>query len=76
MGLLARFDAPVFISDFNSISGQFETWHRAVSSWFDTSIRKDTPQAAAAPFQFYSPTPFDPGGNPIVGQTTLLASAA
>ena len=62
MGILQRFDPPAFLPDFNTIPGQLEAWHRAISKWFDVSIETDRPLVSGGTFQFYNPARFDPGG--------------
>jgi len=61
MSLLERFDPPAFLPDFNSIPGQLEAWHRAVSSWFDAVVEIER-ETIGAPPQYYNPAVFDPGG--------------
>jgi hypothetical protein len=61
MGLLERFEPPAFLPDFNTIPGQLEAWHRAVSSWFDAVVEMERATIGAAP-QYYNPASFDPGG--------------
>jgi hypothetical protein len=65
MGALQRFDPPAYLSDFNSIPGQLEAWHRAVSNWFEVSIQRDRPLVPGGTFQFYNPALFDPAGTVV-----------
>lgn len=62
MSILQRFDPPAHLPDFNSIPGQLEAWHRAVSSWFDSSIASDRQLVGGGTFQFYNPAELDPAG--------------
>jgi hypothetical protein len=61
MTLLSRFDPPALLADFNSIPGQLEAWHRAVSAWFDMVVSAKTLAIGGMP-QYYNPAKFDPGG--------------
>ena len=61
MPLLTRFDPPAFLADFNSIPGQLEAWHRAVSGWFDSTVSGWAAMIGTQP-QYYNPAQFDPGG--------------
>jgi hypothetical protein len=61
MSQLNRFDPPAFLPDFNSIPGQLEAWHRAVSAWFDAVVGIEQ-KVIGAPPQFYNAATFDPGG--------------
>src|SRR6266849_5848642 len=62
MALLNRYDTPAFLPDFNTIPGQLEAWHRAVSAWFDAIIASDQSATGEAPLQYYNAANFDPGG--------------
>jgi hypothetical protein len=62
MALLARYDPPAFLPDFNTIPGQLEAWHGAVSNWFDEVIALDQQRFGAAPLQYYNAARIDPGG--------------
>lgn len=73
MGLVSRFAPPAFLSDFNSIPGQLEAWHRAISNWFDGSIESDRPLVPDGIFQFFNPSTFDPGGIEIEQAVTWNA---
>ena len=61
MSLLARYDPPAYLADFNSIPGQLDAWHRAMSSWFDAVVRVEQGLINAPP-QYYNAAVFDPGG--------------
>ena len=61
MSLLARFDPPAFLADFNSIPGQLEAWDRAMSAWFDAVVQIERKAIGSAP-QYYNAAVFDPGG--------------
>jgi hypothetical protein len=61
MSLLTRFDPPAFLADFNSIPGQLEAWHRAMSAWFDAVVGIEQKTIGATP-QYYNAAVFDPGG--------------
>lgn len=58
---LNRFDPPAFLSDFNTIPGQLEAWHRAMSAWFDAVIKIEQQVIGVSP-QYYNAAAFDPGG--------------
>jgi hypothetical protein len=73
MGVVQRFDPPAFLPDFNSISGQLDAWHRAMSNWFDVSIDRDRPLVPGGEFQFYNPSRFDPGGTTVEQAVTWNA---
>ena len=67
MPLVAQFAPPAFLPDFIGIPGQAAAWHRAVSAWFDSSIRSEVsnvknPDGGPGRVQFYNPASFDPGG--------------
>jgi hypothetical protein len=62
MALLNRYDTPAFLPDFNSIPGQLQAWHRAVSAWFDQIISNDRSAFGDLPLQYYNAAEFDPGG--------------
>lgn len=62
MGILQRFDPPAYLPDFNTIPGQMEAWHRAVSAWFDQIIMNDQSRLGEGPLQYFNPANFDPGG--------------
>jgi hypothetical protein len=62
MPIVKRFAPPANLRDFNSIPGQLEAWHNAVSNWFDMAIHEDKPRVKPGRFQFYNPARFDPGG--------------
>ena len=61
MTLVNRFDPPAFLPDYNSIPGQLEAWHQAVSTWFDAVVKIEQDRIGAKP-QYYNPSVFDPGG--------------
>ena len=61
MGLLNRFDPPAFLPDFNTIPGQLDAWHKAVSWWFDLTVGIEAEKIGDSP-QYYNPASFDPGG--------------
>jgi hypothetical protein len=69
MALLDRFDPPAFLADFNSIPGQLQAWHQAVSGWFDGVIAGWAATIGATP-QYYNPARFDPGGT-VVEQAVM-----
>ena len=73
MPIVDRFAPPAYLSDFNSIRGQLDAWHEAVSDWFDAAIRDVTPQASPGPCQFYNPAHFDPGGAVLPQEITWNA---
>ena len=62
MPIVERFAPPAYLSDFDSIPGQREQWHKAVSYWFDSSIELNASEVHPGPFQFYNPARFNPGG--------------
>src|SRR6266568_4362750 len=62
MALLTRYDPPAFLSDFNSIPGQLDAWHSAVSAWFDQIISNDRAAFGGHPLQYFNAATFDPGG--------------
>jgi hypothetical protein len=62
MALLARYDTPAFLPDFNAIPGQLEAWHDAVSHWFDGVIAADQERFGSTPLQYYNAVRVDPGG--------------
>jgi hypothetical protein len=64
MSLLGRYDPPGFLSDFNTIPGQLDAWHQAVSGWFDAVVESESKAIGAAP-QFYNAARFDPGGSQV-----------
>jgi hypothetical protein len=61
MSLLNRFDPPAFLADFNSIPGQLEAWHHAMSAWFDAVVAGERAAIGATP-QYYNAAAVDPGG--------------
>lgn len=76
MGLLRAYEPPAYMSDFDSIPGQREAWHRFVLESFDLNIQlvagklqKLDPSRPATP-QFYSAVRSDPPG-PLVEQAVV-----
>lgn len=61
MSLLTRYDPPAFLPDFNTIPGQLEAWHRAVSTWFDAVVAAERKVIGTTP-QYFNAASFDPGG--------------
>lgn len=62
MALLTRYDSPAFLPDFNSIPGQLDAWHSAVSAWFDQIIANDRTAFGGSPLQYFNAANLDPGG--------------
>jgi hypothetical protein len=73
MALLARYDTPAYLPDFDSIPGQCEAWHAALSYWFDQIIANDTKSASNKPLLYYNAARFDPGGVPVQQEITWNA---
>jgi hypothetical protein len=65
MSLLGTYDPPAQMSDYDSIPGQRQAWHRFVQESFDYNIgqvrKKLRPLKGSKP-QFYSATSLDPDG--------------
>ena len=68
MPIVKRFVPPAYLPDLDSIPGQREQWHKAVSYWFDSLIDDAASKVRPGPFQFFNPARFDPGGL-VVEQT-------
>jgi hypothetical protein len=66
--IVKRFLPPAYLPDLDSIPGQLEQWHKAVSYWFDSWIKNSASDVKPGPAQFYNPARFDPGGL-VVEQT-------
>jgi hypothetical protein len=62
MPIVERFVPPAHLPDLDSIPGQREQWHKAVSYWFDSLIEDTASKVHPGPSQFYNPARFDPGG--------------
>jgi hypothetical protein len=62
MPIVERFTPPAYLPDLDSIPGQREQWHKAVSYWFDSVIENDASVVRPGTFQFFNPARFDPGG--------------
>jgi hypothetical protein len=73
MPLLVRYDTPAFLPDFNSIPGQLEAWHRAVSAWFDENIKDDQHIFGENTLLYYNAVNFDPGGIAVEQEVTWNA---
>ncbi len=73
MTLLAQYDTPAFLPDFNSIPGQLEAWNTAVSAWFDQNIADDQASLGGTPLQYYNAAIFDPGGIAVCQEITWNA---
>jgi hypothetical protein len=71
--IVKRFVPPAYLPDLNSVPGQLEQWHKAVSYWFDSWIMDSAPSVKPGPAQFYNPARFDPGG--LVVEQTLTWNA-
>jgi hypothetical protein len=70
--IIDRFVPPANLPDLDSIPGQREQWHKAVSYWFDSLI-DSPPTVHPGPAQFYNPARFDPGG--LVVEQTITWNA-
>ena len=74
MALLQAYDPPARMTDFDSIRGQRDAWHRFVLESFDGSIQTEAKAlrratgGAVLP-QFYSAVRFDPG--PAIEQAVV-----
>jgi hypothetical protein len=73
MPIVECFAPPAYLPDLDSIPGQREQWHKAVSYWFDSSIDRDVAGVHPGPFQFYNPARFDPGGGVVEQAVTWNA---
>jgi hypothetical protein len=73
MPIVKRFAPPAYLSDLDSIPGQREQWHKAVSYWFDSLIEDAASNVHPGPAQFYNPARFDPGG--LVVEQTITWNA-
>lgn len=62
MAIIDRFVPPANLPDLDSIPGQREQWHKAVSYWFDSLIEDAESDVHPGPPQFFNPARFDPGG--------------
>jgi hypothetical protein len=75
MGLLNAYDPPARMSDFDSIPGQRDAWHRFVLESFDQNIAtvrkslQSLKDKSRQP-QFYSAVHYDPGG-PVIEQAVV-----
>jgi hypothetical protein len=75
MALLARFDPPAFLADYDGIPGQREAWSEFISRAFDVSIKSEAsnvrqPSGTPGVVQFYNPAAYDPGG-PVIEQAIV-----
>ena len=67
MGLLARYDPPAHLSDFDAIDGQREAWHLFIQQGMQervSHLQSDMAATATAPAgvpQFYDPSTLDVG---------------
>jgi hypothetical protein len=73
MPLLVRYDTPAFLPDFDSIPGQLEAWHRAVSAWFDQNMKDDQEVFGQDTLLYYNAANFDPGGIAVEQEITWNA---
>jgi hypothetical protein len=73
MTLLTRYDTPANLPDFDSIPGQREAWHKAVSTWFDETIFDDSQDTHDKPLVYYNAANFDPGGAVVEQEITWNA---
>jgi hypothetical protein len=66
--VLARFDPPGFLTDFDAIGGQLDQWSAAVSGWVDENVKAvaESLPAGDRP-QFYNETVTDLPG-PVIDQ--------
>src|SRR5271156_5373602 len=73
MALLARYDTPAFLPDFDAIPGQLEAWNKAVSAWFDQNIADDKDAFGRDTLLYYNAATFDPGGVEVEQEITWNA---
>jgi hypothetical protein len=73
MALLARYDTPAFLPDFDSIPEQLEAWNKAVSAWFDQNIADDRDAFGRDTLLYYNAATFDPGGVEVEQEITWNA---
>jgi hypothetical protein len=73
VAIIDRFVPPANLPDLDSIPGQREQWHKAVSYWFDSLIEDAASDVRPGPGQFYNPARFDPGGLAVEQEITWNA---
>jgi hypothetical protein len=65
--MIAAYDPPGFMTDFDGIPGQRAAWSRAVSGWFDECIAAEKYDLDGQPCQYYNQLITYPNG-PVIEQ--------
>ena len=65
--MIAEYDPPGFMTDFDRIPGQRAAWSRAVSGWFDEAVEAEKYDLNGQPCQYYNQLKVHPSG-PVIEQ--------